>query len=329
MQQLAVIQAAESDAERDAQYDRLAGMLAANGVDTSPVAAASFDAALTDLVDESAESSVRRAAAQKIGALREQATAADVARVVEALSNPHDCDVGGGAISVRRAALLAFTELARAPDGGVLAAVASCAPAVSALLGHADADAREMAARAASALGPHADAVSLAALLEDDEPDVRSAAADTLVVLRGALSAGAVEAIAERVRHDDEEVRAAALQTLGGIGTAAAPHVGLVAACMVDDDAATATRVAAIRALAALGGGAQGGTAGGGPTYTLRISGLLEEEEAAVRVAAVEALGLLLPEPAGCADAVSELLGDPDRAVRGAATAALKRWGLA
>ena len=80
---------------------------------------------LVALADDSAESSVRREAALAIGALRDTATPADVEHVLQLLGSPHDCEVGGGAISVRRAALLAFTELARGPDGGVPAAVTS------------------------------------------------------------------------------------------------------------------------------------------------------------------------------------------------------------
>ena len=71
-----------------------------------------IDAALRELTDEDAESSVRRAAALKIGAMGAEISAEDVARVIKQLANPHNCHVGGGAMSVRRAALLAFTELA-------------------------------------------------------------------------------------------------------------------------------------------------------------------------------------------------------------------------
>ena len=93
---------------------------------------------LAALADESAESSVRREAALAIGALRDTATPADVAHVLQLLGSPHDCEVGGGAISVRRAALLAFTELARGTDGGVPAAVTSNVELLSNLLSAQD-----------------------------------------------------------------------------------------------------------------------------------------------------------------------------------------------
>ena len=55
---------------------------------------------------------------------------------------------------------------------------------------------------------------------------------------------------------------------------------------------------------------------------------LLEDEAAAVRVAAVGALGRL-GSAESHAEALSELLGDPDRGVRGAVTGALKQWEAA
>ena len=58
------------------------------------------------------------------------------------------------------------------------------------------------------------------------------------------------------------------------------------------------------------------------------VAALLEDEAAAVRVAAVGALGRL-GSAESHAEALSELLGDPDRGVRGAVTGALKQWEAA
>ena len=283
-----------------------------------------MEAALADLVDVSADSQTRRDAAQRIGALRGEASAADVEYIVQQLANTHDCDVGGGAISVRRAALLAFTELARGGADGLLAAVTASTPAVVALLGHADPDAREMAVRAMSALGAHADCTRIAGLLEDEEPDVRSAASDTLAALRDTLTDADIAAIASPLLEprDDEEMLTCVLQTLEGIGAVAAAQIDVVVTFVVDDAAAVAIRVAAVRAFAALA------QADARATHLPGVSKLLEDEEASVRAAAVDAIGML-GKPDDFGDAIMELLGDSDRGVRGAATAVLKRWDLA
>jgi HEAT repeat protein len=283
-----------------------------------------MEVALAELADETAQSDVRRAAALKIGTMRAEATEAHVARVVTEFRNPHDCEVGGSAISVRRAALLAFTELARGPDGAP-AVVASCVPAVTALLGDSDEDVREMAVRAMGVLGSHADSLAVAARLEDEANDVRAAASDTLVVLRDTLSATVLGAIAAHLRNeDDDEIRAWALRCLAGIGAAAAAQSAAVVASLDDEGTHALTppsRALAVTALAAFGGASAA-------AQLPRMATLLEDDEAVVRAAAVDAVGLV-----GTADdhgeAISELLCDPDRAVRSAANASLKRWGMA
>ena len=288
-----------------------------------------MEEAYCDLVDVNVDSSTRREAAQRIGALRDEATTVDVERLVQQLTNTHDCDVGGGAISVRRAALLAFTELARGEGGDLPAAVAASTPAVAALLGHADPDAREMATRAMSVLGVHADASAVAALLEDEEADVRSAASDTLIALRDTLKEADITAIASPLvlaspPLEDEDVLVGVLQTLGGVGAAAAVQANHVATCMLSEEAAVAIRVAAVKAFTTLAQAKAGACA----AHLPGLSKLLEDEEASLRAAAVDALGQL-GEVSDFGDAISELLGDPDRVVRSAATAVLKRWELA
>ena len=280
--------------------------------------------ALATLTDEAASSSARRSAACNIGSMREAAQAADVARVVEHLANPHNCDVGGGQMSIRRAALLAFTELANGGDD-VPAVVVSCTPAVKALLCHPDPDAREMAVRAMSALGKSADCIALAARLEDED-DVRSAASDALVSLRSHLGGDGLDAIALRLRYEtDDEVRAWALRTLAGLGPSAASMTDAVAACLADEGTMALcppTKALAVEALAAFG------SVSAAP-HLPTIAALAADpgEEACVRVAAIEALGRV-GESDAHAEAITELLYDPDRSLRGAATAALKRWGM-
>ena len=307
-----------------------------------------MQAHLAALADVSAESSVRREAALTIGALRHEVTPEEVAQVLTLLSSPHDCEVGGSAISVRRAALLAFTELARGADGAVPAAVQSgvklsTPEAPGGLVGlicNGNDTTREMAVRAMAVLGEHADAHSVVQRLQDTEEDVRSAAGDALVVLRDVLAPDIIEQIAQclptgtaEARDDEDEVRALVLQTLAGIAAAPGWYGNLtlsslavvVAPCLADD--APATRAAALAALAAFGPQASA-------AHVDNAAALFEDEQASVRLAAIEALaprpgmrGLGSAERHG--EALSELLVDCDRSVRGAATAALKQWGLA
>lgn len=293
------------------------------GASKTGVPNVAMEAALASLADEAAESTVRRNAALKIGSMRSDARAADVLRVVEQLANPHNCDVGGGQMSIRRAALLAFTELANGPETPVV--VASCA-AVTALMGHDDPDAREMAVRAMGALGMHADVVAVAALLEDED-DVRSAASDTLVALRDHLGGKGLEAIALRLRFEtDDEVRGWALRTLAGLGPSAASMAGAVAACLEDEgtmELCPPSKALALTALAAFGEPSAA-------AYLPAIAALLVDpcQEACVRAAAIEALGRV-GRPDEHAEVITEFLYDSDRSLRGAAAIALKRWDLA
>lgn len=282
-----------------------------------------MDAALAELTDTNAESSIRRAAALKVGSLRAEATAADVAKVVQELANDHNCDVGGGAISVRRAALLAFTELARSDDGSLPDCVASCVPAVTKLMTHPDEDAREMAVRACSALGPSANTVGLIAALEDSAENVRAAAADALVGLRALLDANDVEMLVHRLTRvdaaddDDDLIRAEILQVIARIGgAAAASQINVITGCL-EDEAAT-MRAAAAKAIGTIGKNAAA-------SHIAAIAALLEDTEACVRAEAIEALGLI-GDAETHAESVSELLADSDRGVRSAASATLKRW---
>ena len=276
------------------------------------------DALLTRLCDTEADSSARRDAASLLAALPVASISSEqLSLLARQLASPHNCDVGGGAISVRRAALLALTQLCGQPDG-LAAVAATCLPVVRELLSDADADAREMAVRAMSALGELADCAALVGRLEDAEGDVRSAAADALVVLRAALCAADVGAVAVLcVSHGQEEVRAAALAVVGGVGAGAASHAGAVAACFADE--AVAVRAAAAGALGAVGGEAAA-------AHLERLAALLADEDASVRGAAASALARL--DAQEHADAVADLLGDADRSVRSAATAAMKRWGM-
>ena len=281
-----------------------------------------MEALLAQLSDTKAESGTRRDAANAIGSLRaEEVTSECASSIVRELANPHNCDVGGGAISVRRAALLAFSQLCHHSDG-LPAALLACVPELSALLAYDDPDVREMAVRAMGELGEHADAVAVAARLEDEESDVRSAAVDTLVVLRDVIGTDDLAAIASRLdEQHDEDTRISALKTLGGClspSLVAATHAATVAGCLTDE--AAAVRAAAASALGAMGGVRSDECHAG-------LGALLEDDDASVRAAAVTSLGQL--DAQEHADALLVLLGDADRGVRSAATRTLKRWGMA
>ena len=141
-------------------------------------------------------SSVRRHAAAAVGKLRQVATSQNVERVIEGLADPDDAAVGGGAMSVRRAALLAFTGLFGGDDRGNFstedtssmppAVAATTADSVSALLSHTSPDAREMAARAMVVMGGLADVTGLIRTLQDEvtlSPRGDSARSSTLPAL--------------------------------------------------------------------------------------------------------------------------------------------------
>ena len=126
---------------------------------------------------------------------------------------------------------------------------------------------------------------------------------------------------------DEVELRVLVLQTFAGVAAAPAwrdhaafsPLSATAASCLADD--AAATRAAALAALAAFGERASA-------AHLDAAAALLEDEDASVRLVAIGALARLgSAESHG--EVLSELLGDRDRGVRGAATAALKQWGLA
>ena len=286
---------------------------------------AAFDDALAEMTDESISSGQRRATAESIGAMGADLTAVEVARVVDQLSNPHNCDVGGGAISIRRAALLALSALADGGADGTPKSVSACVPNISLLLCHEDADAREMALRAMAVMAAHADGAAIVPLLADEESDVRLAAVDALAVLRETIDAGVITRVVSLLKEtdpadDENEARLCALRALGGIGKPAFPFAEVVVSCLADE--AAPNRAAAATCLASVT--MDEATA----AHVDAIAALLEDDDASVRAAAVEALGALSAADSH-GDAVSELLGDPDRSVRSAATAVLKRWGVA
>jgi HEAT repeat protein len=300
--------------------------------------------------------SVRRSSATAVGRLRDVVSAEHVAAVVAKLADPDNAIVGGGAISVRRAALLAFSWLcedqsfprsaAAAGASSLVPNVAAAAPWLTALLAHEDADAREMSVRAMGGMRELADVPALIGrLTEDEEPDVRGAAVDTLVVLRAYMTTahlahvvrltGCCVATEDDDNADDEpgeEQRCAAVRVLGGIGRAAAPHCARALLRLASEDECSAVRAAAAVAIGLVCSTGDH-HAGGAPTAPARdatlvdaiaaLGELLGDSDSACRAAAVTAL-VQLDAVADFEDDVAALLGDRAPAVRHATTAALR-----
>ena len=299
--------------------------------------ACSFDALLAQIHDP--DSNVRRAAAAALGGMGEALSPAQVQAIVKKLADPDNAIVGGGSISVRRVALLAFTALCESTPTQPEAVVAS-AGTVAALLSHEDEDAREMAVRAMAALGSHADITALIAVVnneEEAEEAVRAAAVDALLGLHAHLTATQLGVLAAGGDLSDEStVRAACVQVLGGAGAAAVAHVPTLLGLANDDDDA-GVRAAAVAAVGAVAGpppasgetasGESGSQAEAPPVEVVEaIGALLEDSEAVVRAAAIVALGRLGALGAH-EETLAELMADRDREVRARAAAAIKQLG--
>lgn len=305
--------------------------------------------------DES--SSVRRAAAETIGSLREHVSTEHVESIIAGLADPDNAMVGGGAMSVRRAALLAFTGLCKPTDEKLLAgrsavqdtgapspaelspaepspAVLAASPRLVALLSHEDVDAREMAVRAMIGMGGAADVQGLIGRLCDDEEDVRRAAVDALLQLRQHVTTrDQLAAITALLTSDEEQERRAAADVLGAVAVIEARGLRDNSATTTTTSDATETmpREAAASALLELVGA---------------------DDCAAVRAAAAAALGSIcaplsamaanMEDGTACADelhatrhptlaaaiaAVGAMLEDGDSSCRAAAVAALATLG--
>ena len=169
-----------------------------------------------------------------------------------------------------------------------------------------------MSARALAAMEEHADQSKLVTLLEDEEPDVRSAAADSLARLSAQhADAPTASAIATLLAEsEDEEVRALAAVTLGRLD--AANSVGAFTSALEDD--AGCVRSAAAAALGALK------ECVGNTDVADAIASLLEDSEPDVRAASCTALASL--RASVHADTIAEMIGDRNKSVREAAAAA-------
>ena len=195
----------------------------------------------------------------------------------------------------------------------------------------------------------HTGPAALPALLDTLQKGKPDESAWILKALRG-FGAPAVPVLSEALKHPSPAVRAAAAGTLGSMGRDAADAVNPI--FVLTEDANSEVQAAALRALVALRAdssrikpllqtalaspnadvrkAAAAGTAAFGGAAQLGVNGLLDlldDEDAAGRVAAVQALGQLGAQAAPAVEALAAKLKDP--ALQSPATEALGKIGPA
>lgn len=211
------------------------------------------------------------------------------------------------------------------------------------------------ATRAAGGAPVYADALAhvgpaaLPALLDALQKGKPEESAWILKALRG-FGAPAVPVLSEALKHDKPAVRAAAASTLGSMGRDAADAVNPI--FVLTEDANPEVQAASLRALVALRADASrlkpllqtalasqnadvrkaaaAGTAAFGGAAQLGVNGLLDlldDEDAAGRLAAVQALGQLGAQAAPAVPALAAKLNDP--ALQSPAMEALGKIGPA
>ena len=174
---------------------------------------------------------------------------------------------------VRSAAVQALSTVANAASGQV-------PPQLAALLDDDDSNVREASARALATIGAAAidHAPKLATLLDDDDSNVREASARALATI-GAAAIDHAPKLATLLDDDDSNVREASARALATIG-AAADHAPKLAALLDDDD--SNVREASARALATIGAAAI--------DHAPKLAALLDDNHHIVREASVQAL---------------------------------------
>jgi HEAT repeat protein len=189
-------------------------------------------------------------------------------------------------------------------------------PALTALVGHKDAEVRLAALYALEELGPGAApaAAATAKAIAEADPFVRWAAARVLGKMAPAEAKTAVPALAARVADENGDVRITVLAALERYGPAAAPEVGRVSQVLKGGD--ESTRLWAVRVLAAAG--PEGRKDATGP-----LIGALSAKEPAVRRAAAGALARYGKPDEATTAALRTALKDDDGEVRRTASEAL------
>jgi HEAT repeat protein len=147
------------------------------------------------------------------------------------------------------------------------------------------------------------------------EPNQRRAAIVALGIL-GPKQLDVVPSLATAVGDPDEQVRMAAIQTLGDMEQDARGAVDVLAKAAIADKAA-AVRAAACKALGKLGAVAQGAAA--------TLLKALSDSDSRTRAGAAAALAEIKADPAMAVDPLMKMLDDQDHLVRLAAASALGR----
>lgn len=292
---------------------------------------------------EDADSSVKRAAAAALAEHRNSVSADHAAAVVALLACDTPASYGGGAISPRRAALLALTGMCE--DWATLPrALATVVPsALALLLVHEDEDTREVAARAMGVLGAHAKMLPLVTSMRDEEPAVARAALDALASMSVHVGRPVLEAVLALLADDEPSTRANAAELLGNFLRvnvlraleAGAPRVAeldsagrerelLAQEAFAAVSASLADEEEEVQAAAARAIGNAGGERGATQLEALVAIAQDEASTASLRAAAVGAVGSLDAEGVQ-GDVLAELLGASCRELREAAAMALKR----
>jgi len=193
------------------------------------------------------------------------------------------------------------------------------AKAVSALTGllvDSDPNIRTAAADTLGCIGFSARAATPALMeaLLDKNPSVRASVLMALSEI-GGLTSDEVVAIGEYLQDPRRVVRIEAAEALAGAGTSAEPALGALEAALSDSDHA-------VRACAAKAIGAIGPSAGSAVT---KVVALLEDHERVVRSSAARALGKIGKAAEAATPALTVLLGDTHANVRVAAAESLWR----
>lgn len=204
--------------------------------------------------------------------------------------------------------------------------------AISTYLTHKETAVRVEAIQALARIGKDArdQVVRLAECLEEkdekghnQEPAVRAAAFQALAHI-GAEDASIAAMIAAYIGPNQKkvEVRVTALAALSGMGKSAKAHVNRIAGFVKDEDADLQVRVAAIQALANLGT-----LAGDRVDVITPLIGAKGAKDQPLRLAAIQALGVIDPDSRNTMTLLTECLKDKDLNVVGTAILALGRLG--
>ena len=192
-------------------------------------------------------------------------------------------------------------------------------PRIAALLRDEDADLRGLAAKTLGQAGA-AGAAGIPGLVQalgSDDQEVLALASTALAEMESEANSAA-EALAKVIGEGKGATRVTAAEILGRMGPRAAPAVGALVKAVGDEDLALARGAA--KALGAVGPGAKGAVGA-------LVEALRHKDTLLVRAAAA-ALGAIGPDAKPAAEALLPAMKHPDTSVRANAAASLTQVGL-